>query len=85
MLGLALCVKSADSFTSTPAAPSPTLHPKNLPLSLPTSLSAPRRTGDRLHVAAAAGLLLLRLDVVVYLELGFVGLLRRSVLQLPDS
>lgn len=37
----------------------------------------------RLHFAAAAGPLLLRLDVVVDLELGLVGLLRRSVLQLP--
>lgn len=41
--------------------------------------------GDGLHEATAAGLVLLRLDVVVELELGFVGLLRRSVLQLPDG
>lgn len=34
--------------------------------------------------AAAAGLLLLGLDVVVDLELGLVRLLRGSVLQLPD-
>lgn len=34
--------------------------------------------------ATAASLVLLRLDVVVYLELGLIWLLRRSVLQLPD-
>lgn len=35
--------------------------------------------------ATAGRLLPLRLDVVVYLELGLVGLLRRSVLQLPGG
>lgn len=35
--------------------------------------------------AAAGRLLPLSLDVVVYLELGLVGLLRRSVLQLPGG
>lgn len=34
--------------------------------------------------ATTASLVLLRLDVVVYLELGLIWLLRRSVLQLPD-
>lgn len=36
-------------------------------------------------MATAARLVLLRLDVVVYLELGLILLLRRSVLQLPDG
>lgn len=40
---------------------------------------------DQLHVATAARLVLLRLDVVVYLELGLIGLLCRSVLQIPDG
>lgn len=40
---------------------------------------------DQLHEATAAGLVLLRLDVVVYLELGLIWLLCRSVLQLPDG
>lgn len=39
----------------------------------------------RLLEATAGRLLPLRLDVVVYLELGLVGLLRRSVLQLPGG
>lgn len=43
--------------------------------------------GDQcqLHVATAARLVLLSLDVVVYLELGLILLLGGSVLQLPDE
>lgn len=65
--------KRAESFTSSPA----------LPLRLSYPPAPPGEQVRRLHFAAAAGLLLLRLDVVVDLELGLVGLLRRSVLQLP--
>lgn len=71
MLGLASKVEESRQFhllASSP--PPPLLHP-------------PGEQVRRLHFAAAAGLLLLRLDVVVDLELGLVGLLRRSVLQLP--
>ena len=43
--------------------------------------------GDQcqLHVATAARLVLLSLDVVVYLELGLILLLGGSVLQLPEE
>lgn len=69
----------------------PGLHslPSSLPPSFPLSLSPSLRVSlpsdqHQLHQATAARLVLLGLDVVVYLELGLVGLLRRSVLQLPD-
>lgn len=40
---------------------------------------------DQLHEATAAGLVLLRINVVVYLELGLVLLLCRSVPELPGG
>lgn len=65
------------SFTSTPSS-----IPPFLPPSFFLRLSAWRST--LLPEAAAARLVLLRVDVVVNLELGLVWLLCRSVLQLPD-
>lgn len=54
-----------------------------LPPSSPPSLA--RLLPQWLLEATAGSLLPLRLDVVMYLELGLVGLLRRSVLQLPGG
>lgn len=65
----------------------PTVSPPRWTLSLPSFLppcaSRWRRRQQRLHFAAATRLLLLGLDVVMDLELGLVGLLCGSVLQLP--
>lgn len=56
-----------------------------LPPFLPPSLASPRSPPLWLLEATAGSLLPLRLDVVVYLELGLVWLLCRSVLQLPGG
>lgn len=57
----------------------------SLPPFLSPPLSSPRSPPLWLLEATAGSLLPLRLDVVVYLELGLVWLLCRSVLQLPGG
>lgn len=59
-------------------------------LSVSRTVCSPRAVGGRLRrwdleVAAAAWLLLLRFNVFVNLELGFVGMLRSPVLQVPEE
>lgn len=79
MLGLAFVVREQTFFFSlTPSLP------PSLSLSLFLRCLSLPGNHDQLQTTAAR-LLLLRLDVVVYLELGLVGLLCHSVLQLPDG